>query len=70
VTNEWTGAQTTVRIVDQCSNGGLDLDVGVFQKLDTNGQGYAKGHLMVNYQFVNCGDGFNFNPLLSIINDQ
>ena len=51
-----------MRIVDQCSNGGLDLDVGVFQKLDTNGRGYAQGHLMVNYQFVNCGDGFNFNP--------
>jgi hypothetical protein len=25
-----------VRIVDQCSNGGLDLDVGVFKKIDTD----------------------------------
>ncbi|KAJ8759434.1 hypothetical protein K2173_006965 [Erythroxylum novogranatense] len=56
VTNIATGAQTTVRIVDQCSNGGLDLDVGVFRRLDTDGRGNAQGHLMVNYQFVNCGD--------------
>ncbi|GMY20844.1 pathogenesis-related protein PR-4-like [Fagus crenata] len=56
VTNTGTGAQITVRIVDQCSNGGLDLDVGVFQKIDTDGKGNAQGHLTVNYQFVNCGD--------------
>ena len=45
-----------MRIIDQCSNGGLDLDVGVFQKLDTDGKGNAQGHLIVNYQFVDCGD--------------
>ena len=56
VTNSGTGAQATVRIVDQCSNGGLDLDASVFQKLDTDGRGYAQGRLTVNYQFVNCGD--------------
>ncbi|KAL7259286.1 hypothetical protein ACSBR1_005219 [Camellia fascicularis] len=56
VTNTGTGAQQTVRIVDQCSNGGLDLDSGVFNKLDTDGKGYAQGHLTVNYQFVDCGD--------------
>nr|POE93831.1 wound-induced protein win1 [Quercus suber] len=56
VTNTGTGSQATVRIIDQCSNGGLDLDVGVFRKLDTNGKGNAQGHLIVNYQFVNCGD--------------
>lgn len=56
VTNAWTGAQQTVRIVDQCSNGGLDLDIGVFQRLDTDGRGYAQGHLIVNYQFVDCGN--------------
>ncbi|XP_022143020.1 pathogenesis-related protein PR-4-like [Momordica charantia] len=54
VTNTETGAQQTVRIVDQCSNGGLDLDVGVFQSLDTNGNGNANGFLTVNYDFVNC----------------
>ncbi|KAM7259441.1 hypothetical protein ACFE04_015182 [Oxalis oulophora] len=55
VTNTATGTQLTVRIVDQCSNGGLDLDYATaFQKLDTNGQGYAQGHLTVNYQFVDC----------------
>ncbi|KAB1202833.1 Wound-induced protein WIN1 [Morella rubra] len=52
----WDREQATVRIVDQCSNGGLDLDAGVFQKLDTDGSGNAQGHLMVNYQFVDCGD--------------
>ncbi|XP_052176015.1 pathogenesis-related protein PR-4A-like [Diospyros lotus] len=57
VTNTRTGANQIVRIVDQCSNGGLDLDfVGVFKKLDTDGNGYQQGHLTVNYQFVNCGD--------------
>ncbi|MCI07422.1 pathogenesis-related protein PR-4, partial [Trifolium medium] len=56
VTNTATGAQATVRIVDQCSNGGLDLDVNVFNQIDTNGQGYQNGHLTVNYSFVNCGD--------------
>lgn len=49
-----TRAQTTVRIVDQCSNGGLDLDVSVFRQLDTDGSGNARGHLIVNYQFVDC----------------
>ncbi|XP_050226072.1 pathogenesis-related protein PR-4-like [Mercurialis annua] len=56
VTNTGTGNQVTVRVVDQCNNGGLDLDEGVFRQIDTNGQGIARGHLIVNYQFVNCGD--------------
>lgn len=56
VTNTATGATTIVRIVHQCSNGGLDLDQGVFAKLDTNGQGSANGHLTVNYEFVDCGN--------------
>ncbi|XP_039115138.1 pathogenesis-related protein PR-4 [Dioscorea cayenensis subsp. rotundata] len=56
VTNTKTNAQVTVRIVDQCSNGGLDLDWSVFQQIDTDGSGYAQGHLIVNYQFVDCGD--------------
>ncbi|CAN0892814.1 Pathogenesis-related protein PR-4B [Linum grandiflorum] len=56
VTNRGTRARTTVRIVDQCSNGGLDLDVNVFRRTDTDGKGYARGYLMVDYQFVNCRD--------------
>ncbi|OWM71694.1 barwin-like [Punica granatum] len=57
VTNTRTGSQATVRIVDQCSNGGLDLDYeGVFRPLDTDGNGYQQGHLIVNYDFVDCGD--------------
>ncbi|KAF5189282.1 Pathogenesis-related protein pr-4 [Thalictrum thalictroides] len=54
VTNIDTGSQITVRIVDQCSNGGLDLEEGVFNKLDTNGRGNFQGHLIVNYQFIDC----------------
>ncbi|KAI5587572.1 hypothetical protein BDE02_05G042800 [Populus trichocarpa] len=54
VTNTGTRAQATMRIVDQCSNGGLDLDAGAFRQLDTDGRGNAQGHLIVNYQFVNC----------------
>nr|ADO24163.1 class I pathogenesis-related protein 4 [Ficus pumila var. awkeotsang] len=71
VTNTYTQAQLTVRIVDQCSNGGLDLDYNTaFRKLDTDGRGYQQGHLIVNYQFVDCGNGFDGNPLLSIVGDQ
>lgn len=66
VTNTRTGAQTTVRIVDQCSNGGLDLDINVFRQIDTDGVGNQQGHLIVNYQFVNCGDNVNV-PLLSVV---
>ncbi|XP_022742087.1 pathogenesis-related protein PR-4-like [Durio zibethinus] len=56
VTNTGTGAQATVRIVDKCGNGGLDLDWNVFQQIDTDGKGYAQGYLIVNYEFVDCGD--------------
>lgn len=52
VTNTATGSQLTVRIVDQCSNGGLDLDVTPFKQLDTDGQGYAQAYLTVNYEFI------------------
>nr|ABK21833.1 unknown [Picea sitchensis]ACN40964.1 unknown [Picea sitchensis] len=54
VTNRGTGASVIARIVDQCSNGGLDLDASVFNKIDTNGKGRNDGHLMVDYQFVGC----------------
>ncbi|CAL4987105.1 unnamed protein product [Urochloa decumbens] len=57
VTNQATGASITVRIVDQCSNGGLDLDYDTaFSKIDTNGQGVNDGHLTVSYQFIDCGN--------------
>ncbi|GAA0158653.1 hypothetical protein Leryth_024758 [Lithospermum erythrorhizon] len=56
VTNIATGAQETVRIIDQCQNGGLDLDISVFNRLDTNGHGFNDGHLFVDYEFVPCDD--------------
>ncbi|KAM0944056.1 putative Barwin domain, RlpA-like domain superfamily protein [Dioscorea sansibarensis] len=43
VTNSATRAVRTVRIVDQCANGGLDLDHPVFSELDTDGMGVARG---------------------------
>ncbi|PHT28029.1 Wound-induced protein WIN2 [Capsicum baccatum] len=69
VTNTRTRAQATVRIVDRCSNGGLDLDVNVFRRLDTDGEGNRRGHLIVNYQFVNCGNDLDV-PLLSVVDKE
>jgi hypothetical protein len=56
VTNSATQASTVARVVDQCDNGGLDLDISVFQQIDTDGGGMANGHLSVDYQFVDCQD--------------
>lgn len=71
VTNRRTRAQTTVRIVDQCSNGGLDLDINVFRQIDTDGVGWQQGHLYVDYEFVNCGDNVNVNdPLIKSVVDK
>ncbi|TVU25112.1 hypothetical protein EJB05_27593, partial [Eragrostis curvula] len=56
VTNAATGAQATVRILDQCSFGGLGLDPFVFTQLDTDGHGVVTGQLTVSYQFVDCQD--------------
>ncbi|KAG0529741.1 hypothetical protein BDA96_05G123900 [Sorghum bicolor] len=51
-----TGASTVARVVDQCDNGGLDLDISVFKQIDTDGGGMANGHLSVDYSFVDCQD--------------
>ncbi|CAM0150129.1 unnamed protein product [Urochloa decumbens] len=56
VTNKATGAKTVARVVDQCDNGGLDLDISVFKQLDTDGGGMFNGHLSVDYEFVGCQD--------------
>ncbi|EOA32955.1 hypothetical protein CARUB_v10016285mg [Capsella rubella] len=52
--------QATVSIIDQCSNSGLDLEEGIFKQLDTNSEGYARGHLTVNYEFVKLLKVFKF----------
>nr|TKS00090.1 hypothetical protein D5086_0000187000 [Populus alba] len=50
---------------------GLHKFVDCGDSINTDGDGYAKGHLIVNYQFVDCGDSINNpKPLLSIIDDQ
>ncbi|KAJ1277237.1 hypothetical protein BS78_05G280100 [Paspalum vaginatum] len=56
VTNRATGARTVARVVDQCDNGGLDLDISVFRQIDTDGGGMFNGHLSVDYEFVGCQD--------------
>lgn len=56
MTNTRTGDQQIARIVDQCTNGGFNLDVSVFQRLDSDGSGNAQGHLIVHYEFVDCAD--------------
>ncbi|PHU17433.1 Wound-induced protein WIN2 [Capsicum chinense] len=66
VTNFRTRAQATVRIVDQCSNGGLDLDVNIFRRLDIDREGNRRGHLIANYQFMNCGYDLEVS-LLSVV---
>ncbi|CAL1373782.1 unnamed protein product [Linum trigynum] len=43
-----------VRIVHEHNNEGLELDLDAFNKLDTDGNGITKGHLLVKYQFENC----------------
>ncbi|PRQ41815.1 putative rlpA-like protein, double-psi beta-barrel [Rosa chinensis] len=67
VTNTATGAQATVRIVDQCSNGGLDLDVNVFNQIDTDGSGYQQGHHTVNYTTLSTVRTKLIKPLLASI---
>ncbi|GLJ39639.1 hypothetical protein SUGI_0810320 [Cryptomeria japonica] len=54
VTNESTGQSVTVRIVDQCQNGGLDLETAAFNAIDGDGQGQFNGHMITTYQFVGC----------------
>ncbi|CAN6372868.1 unnamed protein product [Urochloa humidicola] len=55
VTNTATGAWVVARIVDKCSDGGMKLDYEtVFKKIDTDGQGYTKGYLNVDYESVAC----------------
>lgn len=69
--NVRTGATITARIVDRCSNAGLDLDYStVFQRLDTDGVGWQQGSMDVGYSFVDCGDGLSEHPLSSIIDDK
>ncbi|XP_021282516.1 uncharacterized protein LOC110415249 [Herrania umbratica] len=55
VTNTATGAFETVRIVDTCGTGGLELDLETaFKPIDTDGNGIRQGHLTVDYAFVDC----------------
>eukprot|EP00253_Pinus_taeda_P015517 PITA_15517 len=54
VTNPSTQQSVTVRILDQCSNGGLDLETAAFNAIDSNGAGYNAGHLYTTYTFVDC----------------
>ncbi|PKA57861.1 putative methionine--tRNA ligase [Apostasia shenzhenica] len=54
LTNIRTKDVLKARIVDMCTKIGMDIDVNVFQKLDSDGQGYHNGYLKLKYQFVKC----------------
>ncbi|XVF31111.1 hypothetical protein REPUB_Repub16aG0117500 [Reevesia pubescens] len=57
VTNTESKAEEIVRIVDACGAGGLELDLKTaFNTIDTDGNGITQGHLIVDYEFVDCGD--------------
>ncbi|XWS64709.1 hypothetical protein CRYUN_Cryun05aG0026700 [Craigia yunnanensis] len=55
VTNTDTKDEEIARIVDACGSGGLELDLETaFNPIDTNGKGNERGHLIVDYEFVDC----------------
>ncbi|KAL4354318.1 hypothetical protein GQ457_06G019260 [Hibiscus cannabinus] len=66
VTNTDTKESKTTRIMDTC--GGevealvLDYETA-FKPIDTDGKGYAAGHLIVDYEFVECDEDVD-SPLL------
>ena len=67
-TSKDKGTETaTVRIVDKCSTNytSLDLDRPVFDQLDIDGTGIFIGRLIVDYEFVDCGDPDNTIRLYS-----
>ncbi|KAK9017226.1 hypothetical protein V6N11_079708 [Hibiscus sabdariffa] len=53
VTNPTNEASVVVRIVDQCGSKSMELDEPAFSEID-DGSGKTKGHLTVNYEFVDC----------------
>ncbi|GLJ39632.1 hypothetical protein SUGI_0810170 [Cryptomeria japonica] len=54
VTNDSTHQNVTVRIVDECQNGGLVLETGAFNAIDKDGKGQHNGHMLTTYKFVGC----------------
>ncbi|GLJ58089.1 hypothetical protein SUGI_1415520 [Cryptomeria japonica] len=54
VKNDLTGENVTVRILDQCQNGGLVLETDAFNAIDGDGQGKNNGYLLTTYKFVDC----------------
>ncbi|KAK8502384.1 hypothetical protein V6N12_046170 [Hibiscus sabdariffa] len=57
VTNTRTEDEEIVRIVDSCGSDALELDLTTaFKPIDSDGKGYAAGHLTVDYQVVDCDD--------------
>ncbi|GLJ39628.1 hypothetical protein SUGI_0810130 [Cryptomeria japonica] len=54
VTNDSTGQNVIVRIVDKCQNGGLVLETDAFNAIDKDGKGKHYGHMLTTYKFVGC----------------
>ncbi|GMI65217.1 HEVEIN-LIKE, pathogenesis-related 4 [Hibiscus trionum] len=64
VTNTDTKDSEIVRIMDTCGSEALVLDKKTgFDPIDSNGEGNAAGHLVVDYEFVDCEDEVD-SPLL------
>ncbi|KAK8502392.1 hypothetical protein V6N11_047979 [Hibiscus sabdariffa] len=64
VTNTEKKVSVTVRIMDTCGAGALELDHETgFDPIDVDGCGNAAGHLTVDYEFVKCEDEVD-SPLL------
>ncbi|GLJ58091.1 hypothetical protein SUGI_1415540, partial [Cryptomeria japonica] len=54
VTNDSTGQNVIVRIVDKCQSGGLVLETDAFNAIDKDGKGKHYGHMLTTYKFVGC----------------
>jgi hypothetical protein len=54
ITNPSTGQSVKVRVMDQCGNGGLDMDPVAFNAIDGDNNGYLDGHMRTEIQFVSC----------------
>ncbi|XVF31105.1 hypothetical protein REPUB_Repub16aG0117600 [Reevesia pubescens] len=65
VTNRATKDEEIVRIVDSCGTGPLEMDLETaFNPIDTDGSAHKLGHLVVDYEFVDCGDSSQENTVL------
>ena len=51
VTNPATGQSVRTIVVDECGQGGVDMDPLGFDAIDGNGAGYRDGHMYVDLEW-------------------